>query len=281
MALKVLTRAKEVLADVEFKHDPLDQSLRAAAQELGIKAGQMFQPIRVAVCGRKNAPPLFETLEVLGRETTLARIRGDLASWVSPPRLLNLLHPTSPHVNLWLLSFATPTSTSSTSSNESGIEKQKEVRMKAVQISKPGGNFEMVERPVPEPGRGQVRIKVEACGVCHSDTLVKEGHFPGLQYPRVPGHEIAGRIDAVGADVTQWKPGQRVGVGMARRALLSMRPLPPGRFHSLPIRKDHRHPLRRRLCGIHDCARGGGCVDARRPIRRGSCSVDVCRNYRV
>jgi glutamyl-tRNA synthetase len=74
MALKALKRAKEVLAGVEFKHDPLDQSLRAAAQELGIKAGQMFQPIRVAVCGRKNAPPLFETLEVLGMETTLARI---------------------------------------------------------------------------------------------------------------------------------------------------------------------------------------------------------------
>ena len=74
MALKVLTRAKQVLANVEFKHDPLDQSLRAAAQELGIKAGQMFQPIRVAVCGRKNAPPLFETLEVLGKEMTLARI---------------------------------------------------------------------------------------------------------------------------------------------------------------------------------------------------------------
>jgi glutamyl-tRNA synthetase len=74
MALKVLTRAQEVLATGEFKHDPLDQALRAAAQELGVKAGQMFQPIRVAVCGRKNAPPLFETLEVLGRETTLARI---------------------------------------------------------------------------------------------------------------------------------------------------------------------------------------------------------------
>jgi glutamyl-tRNA synthetase len=74
MALKVLQRAKEVLANVEFKHDPLDQALRAAAQELGIKAGQMFQPIRVAVCGRKNAPPLFETLEVLGKETTLVRI---------------------------------------------------------------------------------------------------------------------------------------------------------------------------------------------------------------
>lgn len=85
--------------------------------------------------------------------------------------------------------------------------------MKAVQVSKPGGNFEMVERPVPEPGRGQVRVKVEACGICHSDALVKAGHWPGLQYPRVPGHEIAGRIDAVGADVTNWKRGQRVGVG--------------------------------------------------------------------
>jgi D-arabinose 1-dehydrogenase-like Zn-dependent alcohol dehydrogenase len=85
--------------------------------------------------------------------------------------------------------------------------------MKAVQISKPGGNFEVVERPIPEPGRDQVRVKVEACGVCHSDVLVKEGMWPGLQYPRVPGHEIAGRIDAIGPDVTLWKPGQRVGVG--------------------------------------------------------------------
>jgi glutamyl-tRNA synthetase len=74
MAQKVLQRAQAVLANVEFKHDPLDQALRAAAQELGVKAGQMFQPIRVAVCGRKNAPPLFETLEVLGREATLKRI---------------------------------------------------------------------------------------------------------------------------------------------------------------------------------------------------------------
>ena len=85
--------------------------------------------------------------------------------------------------------------------------------MKAVQISKPGGNFEVVERPTPEPGRGQVRIKVEACGICHSDELVKEGHWPGIQYPRVPGHEIAGRVDKVGTDVTQWKAGDRVGVG--------------------------------------------------------------------
>jgi len=86
-------------------------------------------------------------------------------------------------------------------------------KMKAVQVSKPGGDFELVERNIPEPARGQVRIKVEACGICHSDALVKEGHWPGIQYPRVPGHEIAGRIDAVGADVTNWMPGQRVGVG--------------------------------------------------------------------
>lgn len=85
--------------------------------------------------------------------------------------------------------------------------------MEAVQISKPGGNFEVVERSIPEPGRGQVRIKVEACGICHSDALVKEGYWPGIQYPRVPGHEIAGRIDALGPNVTLWKPGQRVGVG--------------------------------------------------------------------
>ena len=86
-------------------------------------------------------------------------------------------------------------------------------KMKTVQVSKPGGNFELVEKNIPEPGRSQVRIKVEACGICHSDALVKEGLWPGLQYPRVPGHEIAGRIDAVGADVANWKPGQRVGVG--------------------------------------------------------------------
>jgi glutamyl-tRNA synthetase len=78
VARRVLEKASEVLANAEFKHDPLDQALRAAAQELGVKAGQMFQPIRVAVCGRKNAPPLFETLEVLGKETTLNRIRQAL-----------------------------------------------------------------------------------------------------------------------------------------------------------------------------------------------------------
>ncbi|HTC65371.1 MAG TPA: alcohol dehydrogenase [Candidatus Saccharimonadales bacterium] len=85
--------------------------------------------------------------------------------------------------------------------------------MKAAQISKPGGDFEIVEREIPNPGAGQVRIKVQACGVCHSDVLTKEGGLPGIQYPRVPGHEVAGIIDELGAGVTAWKKGQRVGVG--------------------------------------------------------------------
>jgi D-arabinose 1-dehydrogenase-like Zn-dependent alcohol dehydrogenase len=85
--------------------------------------------------------------------------------------------------------------------------------MKAAQISKAGGDFEVVERELPEPGTAQVRVKVEACGICHSDVLVKDGLWPGLQYPRIPGHEIAGRIDALGAGVTGWTEGQRVGVG--------------------------------------------------------------------
>lgn len=86
-------------------------------------------------------------------------------------------------------------------------------KMTVAQISKAGGDFELVERDIPEPGAGQVRIKVEACGICHSDSIVKDGFWPGLQYPRVPGHEIAGRVDAPGAGVTNWKPGDRVGVG--------------------------------------------------------------------
>ena len=85
--------------------------------------------------------------------------------------------------------------------------------MKVAQISKPGGDFELVEREIPNPAAGQVRIKVQACGVCHSDVLTKQGLWPGIQYPRVPGHEVAGVIDALGAGVSAWKPGQRVGVG--------------------------------------------------------------------
>lgn len=85
-------------------------------------------------------------------------------------------------------------------------------KMKVVQVSKAGGPLEIVERDIPEPGAGQVRIAVEACGICHSDAIVKEGWMP-LQYPRVPGHEVVGRIDGVGTGVTAWKQGQHVGVG--------------------------------------------------------------------
>ena len=86
-------------------------------------------------------------------------------------------------------------------------------KMRAAQISRANGDWELVERDIPLPGIGQVRVKVDACGICHSDVLVKEGVWPGLQYPRVPGHEVAGRIDALGDSVTAWSVGQRVGVG--------------------------------------------------------------------
>ena len=87
------------------------------------------------------------------------------------------------------------------------------MKMRAVQVSRPGGEFELVERDIPEPEPGWVRIKVEACGICHSDSLIKEGHWPQIQYPRVPGHEVIGVVDLVGERVKPWKRGQRVGVG--------------------------------------------------------------------
>src|SRR5579884_2589749 len=85
--------------------------------------------------------------------------------------------------------------------------------MRAVQVSRANGPLEMVERAVPQPRAGTLRIKVQACGICHSDSLTKEGTFPGITYPRVPGHEVVGLVDAVGAGVAGWTPGQRVGVG--------------------------------------------------------------------
>jgi D-arabinose 1-dehydrogenase-like Zn-dependent alcohol dehydrogenase len=86
-------------------------------------------------------------------------------------------------------------------------------KMRAVQVPKPKGSFEVVEREIPEPTPGTVRIKVQACGICHSDSIIKEGLIPGIQYPRVPGHEVVGIVDAVGQGVKRWKEGQRVGVG--------------------------------------------------------------------
>src|SRR5690348_10157220 len=85
--------------------------------------------------------------------------------------------------------------------------------MKVAQVSRPGADLQIIEREIPVPSTGQVRIKVQACGICHSDVFTKEGSWPGIQYPRVPGHEVAGVIDELGADVSEWKKGQRVGVG--------------------------------------------------------------------
>ena len=86
-------------------------------------------------------------------------------------------------------------------------------KMRAAQVPRPKGPFEIVEREIPEPQAGWVRVKVQACGVCHSDSLVKEGMWPGIQYPRIPGHEVIGTIDAIGSGVEEWKTGQRVGIG--------------------------------------------------------------------
>jgi D-arabinose 1-dehydrogenase-like Zn-dependent alcohol dehydrogenase len=86
-------------------------------------------------------------------------------------------------------------------------------KMRAVQVPRPNGNFEIVEREIPEPRAGAVRIRVQACGVCHSDSLIKEGTWPGIEYPRIPGHEVVGVVDAVGPGIDGWSSGQRVGVG--------------------------------------------------------------------
>ena len=85
--------------------------------------------------------------------------------------------------------------------------------MRAVQVPAPNAPFQLVEIPIPEPGPGTVRIKVEACGICHSDSVTKEGLFPNIQYPRVPGHEVVGIVDAIAPGVPRWQTGQRVAVG--------------------------------------------------------------------
>ena len=123
--------------------------------------------------------------------------------------------------------------------------------MKVVQVSNPGADFQIVDREIPEPGAGHVRIKVQACGVCHSDVLTKEGLWPGIQYPRVPGHEVAGIVDE----------------GTARRCRLARRPgqhvsgVPARRFSQLPEPKNLRHQLRRWIPAIYGCARGSAGVD--------------------
>ncbi len=109
-------------------------------------------------------------------------------------------------------------------------------KMKVVQVPKAGGDFEIVEREIPQPGAGHVRIRVQACGICHSDVVTKEGLFPGITYPRVPGHEVAGVIDELGAGVMEGRHVSR---------------LPSRGFRELREREDLRHHLRRRLPGIY------------------------------
>ena len=122
--------------------------------------------------------------------------------------------------------------------------------MKAVQIAHAGGPFEMVERPLPEPGRREVRVRVEACGVCHSDATAKDGGMPGQVYPIVPGHEIAGVIEAVGAGVTEWRVGQRVGAGWFGGQCGRCEPCRRGAFMSCLNRQ------------IHGVTRDGGYAEA-------------------
>ena len=121
---------------------------------------------------------------------------------------------------------------------------------KAAQVREPG-KLNLVELPIREPGPGQVRLRVEACGVCHSDAATVEGQFPGLTLPRVPGHEVVGRIDAVGLDVSNWKIGQRVGVGFFGGQDGQCQPCQRGDFvNCAPGR--YRHHCRWRICGGDD-----------------------------
>ncbi len=117
------------------------------------------------------------------------------------------------------------------------------VPMKVAQVPKPGADFEIVEREIPHPGAGEVRIKVQACGVCHSDVFTKEGQWPGIQYPRVPGHEVVGLIDELGAGVSEWKTGSARRRRLARRPRRYLSCVPARRFSQLPKPESSGHQL--------------------------------------
>ena len=113
-------------------------------------------------------------------------------------------------------------------------------KMRVAQVTRPKGPLEIVEREIPEPGVGSVRLKVEACGICHSDAMTKEGTWPGIEYPRVPGHEVAGLIDAVGAGVVGWVEGQRV--ESAGTAAIAATATPAAAVTSSPARSRPKFP---------------------------------------
>ena len=119
--------------------------------------------------------------------------------------------------------------------------------MNKIQVNSAGGGFELIEERMREPAAGYVRVKVQACGVCHSDSFTKEGIWPGIVYPRSPGHEIAGVIDAVGEDAAPWKVGDRVGIGWHGGHCGNVRVMPSRRFYHLCEAADSGHQLRRRL----------------------------------
>ncbi len=148
--------------------------------------------------------------------------------------------------------------------------------MRVVQVSEPGGALKLVERKIPAPGAGSVRIKVQACGICHSDALTKDGGWPGMAYPRVPGHEIAGIIDAVGAGVAEWTPGQRVGVGWHGGHCGYCDSCRRGDFVTCQIAQQIPGiSVRRRLRRIHDRSRRGPGADPGRAFSRRRGADDV------
>ena len=122
------------------------------------------------------------------------------------------------------------------------------VKGRAAQVPSAHAPFELLEKEFPEPGPGHVRIRVQACGVCHSDVVTKEGFWPGISYPRIPGHEVAGIVDAVGPDVPVFKPGQRVGLGWHGGHCNYCDPCRRGNFILCKNAFDLWDPLRRRLC---------------------------------
>jgi len=163
----------------------------------------------------------------------------------------------------------------------SRVVPMKITRMKVAQVSSPGADFEIVERDIPAPDAGYVRIKVQACGVCHSDVLTKEGLWPGIQYPRVPGHEVAGVIDEVGDGVTAWKAGQRVGVGWHGGQDKHLPGVPARRFSQLPEPESLRHQLRRGISAIHGGSCGGTGGDPGRSKRHRRSASALRRNYHL
>ena len=128
--------------------------------------------------------------------------------------------------------------------------------MKAIQVCAPGGDFKLVQKEIPEPKEHEVLLKVQACGVCHGDAIVKQGYFPGLQYPRTPGHEVVGTIAKLGSESHFWKVGQRVGCRLAWRTLSAMQVMPERGILGLRKPLGDGHLNRRRIRRVHGCPHG-------------------------